>query len=86
MAKSSVLYLNFEDDRLMPLDQKKFASLVDDFYRLYPENHERKTTLYDVHDAKTYQREIRALEAAQQELDTPGEIVTLDSYLRKGVT
>lgn len=40
--KRSILYINFEDDRLLPLDQKKLAKLIEAFYELYPENHERK--------------------------------------------
>lgn len=44
--KSSVLYLNFEDDRLFPLHQQKLGELVDAFYSLYPENHEKKCYLF----------------------------------------
>ncbi len=43
---SSILYINFEDDRLLPLEQQKFAALVDAFYSLYPENHDRKCYLF----------------------------------------
>lgn len=43
---TSILYINFEDDRLLPLDEKKLAQLVDAFYSLYPENHERKCYLF----------------------------------------
>lgn len=39
---TAILYLNFEDDRLLPLNEKKLAGLVDAFYSLYPENHDRK--------------------------------------------
>ncbi len=39
-------YINFEDDRLLPLDQQKLAKLVDSFYSLYPENHDRKCYLF----------------------------------------
>ncbi len=46
VATSSILYINFEDDRLLPLDQHKLASLVDMFYAVYPENHERKCYLF----------------------------------------
>ena len=43
---SRILYINFEDDRLMPLTQAKLASLIDAFYSLYPENHEQKCFLF----------------------------------------
>ncbi len=33
-------------------------------------------------DKETYERELRALQAAEQELKIPGEIITVDSYLR----
>lgn len=36
---SHILYLNFEDDRLYPLTQDKLSTLIDGFYKLYPENH-----------------------------------------------
>ncbi len=42
---TSILYINFEDDRLLPLNEQKLAGLVDAFYTLYPENHDRKCYL-----------------------------------------
>jgi uncharacterized protein len=41
-----ILYINFEDDRLLPLDKKKLANLIEAFYSLYPENHEHKCYLF----------------------------------------
>src|SRR3990167_84850 len=41
-----ILYLNLEDDRLLPLDAKKFANILESFYTLYPENHDHKCYLY----------------------------------------
>ncbi len=46
VSKACILYINFEDDRLLPLNQKKLAQLVDDFYSLFPENHDRKCYLF----------------------------------------
>lgn len=43
---SRILYLNFEDDRLIPLSQKKLAGLLEAFYSLYPENHEHRCYLF----------------------------------------
>lgn len=34
-----ILYLNFEDDRILPLDYKKMGQMVDAWYTLYPNNH-----------------------------------------------
>lgn len=46
IALTSILFINFEDDRLLPLDQQKLAKLIEAFYSLYPENHERKCFLF----------------------------------------
>ncbi len=46
VSKTAILYINFEDDRLMPLNEQKLAKLVDSFYSLYPENHDRKCYLF----------------------------------------
>lgn len=44
--RRAILYINFEDDRLLPLDREKLANLVEAFYTLYPENHDRKCFLF----------------------------------------
>ncbi len=36
----TILYINFEDDRLLPMDKIKLAELLDAFYTLYPNNHD----------------------------------------------
>lgn len=41
---SRILYVDFEDDRLLPLTQEKLANIIDGFYSCYPENH--NTTCY----------------------------------------
>lgn len=46
IKKSQILYLNFEDDRLLPVSYQKLAGLVEAFYSLYPENHDRKCYLF----------------------------------------
>ncbi len=46
VSQTAILYLNFEDDRLLPLNEKRLANLVDSFYSLYPENHDRKCYLF----------------------------------------
>jgi predicted AAA+ superfamily ATPase len=42
----TILYINFEDDRLLPMNQKAMAELLDSFYTLYPENHDRRCYLF----------------------------------------
>lgn len=44
--KTEILFINFEDDRLLPLNEQKLAKLVDSFYSRYPENHEKKCYLF----------------------------------------
>ena len=44
--KTAILYINFEDDRLLPLNVAKLAELVDSFYSFYPQNHDRKCYLF----------------------------------------
>ena len=51
----TILYLNFEDDRLLPMNKSELAKLLDAFYSLYPENHEKQCYLFldeiqNVHD------------------------------------
>lgn len=43
---SRILYINFEDDRLLPLTQEKLSGLIEAFYTLYPENHEQLCYLF----------------------------------------
>jgi hypothetical protein len=40
------LFLNFEDDRLAPCSQEQLVTLLDDFYKLYPENHDHRCYLF----------------------------------------
>lgn len=39
LPKSRVLYLNFEDDRILPIDHKAMGRMIDAWYTLYPDNH-----------------------------------------------
>jgi uncharacterized protein len=43
---NSILYLNFEDDRILPMDHKAMGQLIDAWYTLYPENHNRCCYLF----------------------------------------
>lgn len=46
IAKEQILFINFEDDRLLPIDAKKMGQLLDSFYTLYPANHNRKCYIF----------------------------------------
>lgn len=41
-----LLYLNFEDDRLLPIDQKKMGEMVDALYTQQPELHNHRCFLF----------------------------------------
>ena len=40
------LYINFEDDRLLPCTQAKLVALLEGFYKKYPENHHKLCYLF----------------------------------------
>jgi len=44
--KSQILYVNFEDDRLLFQSDTILAKLVEAFYELFPQNHSRKCYLF----------------------------------------
>ena len=46
IALERILYLNFEDDRILPMDHKAMGQLIDAWYTLYPENHNRCCYLF----------------------------------------
>lgn len=41
-----LLYLNFEDDRIFPVDQKKMGEMIDSLYTLQPDLHNQKCFLF----------------------------------------
>ncbi|MDF1796224.1 MAG: ATP-binding protein [Coxiellaceae bacterium] len=41
-----ILFINFEDDRLLPMNAKQMGQLVDQFYSLYPDNHQKQCYLF----------------------------------------
>lgn len=41
-----ILYINFEDDRVLPMNQKELGQFLDAFYTLYPQNHDRLCHLF----------------------------------------
>lgn len=46
ISEKQILYLNLEDDRLMPFTREKLAKLIEAFYALYPENHDKRCYLF----------------------------------------
>lgn len=58
---SRILYLNFEDDRLQPLDMHKLAEILDAFYSQFPENHEYQCFFYldEIQNIKNFETVLR---------------------------
>ena len=46
LPRHRILYLNFEDDRLLPCAEAKLRSLLEGFYQHYPENHDHLCYLF----------------------------------------
>lgn len=46
VAFRQILYVNFEDDRLLPMRQEQLAQLLDLFYATYPDNYNRTCYLF----------------------------------------
>lgn len=61
--KTSIFYLNLEDDRLPELEKGVLASFIDTFYELYPQNHQRHTWLFidEVQNAADWPQVLRRL-------------------------
>src|ERR1700678_268760 len=56
-----ILYVDFEDDRLLPLDQKKLSEILDGFYSLYPENYQNTCYLFldEIHNVEDWSLVVR---------------------------
>jgi predicted AAA+ superfamily ATPase len=46
VALDRVLYLNFEDDRILPIEHKAMGQMIDAWYTLYPDNHDHCCYLF----------------------------------------
>jgi uncharacterized protein len=68
VSREAILYINFEDDRLLPWNEEILAKLVDAFYALYPENHDRKCFLFfdEIQNVPNWALVIRRLHDTKQ--------------------
>ncbi|MFH1454601.1 MAG: AAA family ATPase [Armatimonadota bacterium] len=46
IPKERIFYLNFEDDRILPLDVKDLNSFMEAYFELYPDNKEKEVYLF----------------------------------------
>lgn len=61
---SRIIYINLEDDRLQPMNAKQLATLIDEFYALYPDNHHQRCQLFfdEIHTVEDWPKYIRRLQ------------------------
>lgn len=61
IKKEQILFVDFEDDRLLPMTVKEMGELLDEFYSIYPENHRRKCYLFldEVQNIENWHQVIR---------------------------
>jgi len=64
ISLSRILYINFEDDRLLATDHKILVGLVDAFYSLFPENHDLHCYLFfdEIQNVPEWPKVIRRLQ------------------------
>jgi uncharacterized protein len=62
-SEESILYLNFEDDRLLPMGKNRFAELIAEFYSLWPDNHDRRCYLFfdEIQNVEGWQTVVRRI-------------------------
>lgn len=63
VEKTNIFYLNLEDDRLAEFEKGTLAGLIDAFYELYPQNHQRHTWIFldEVQNAPDWPQVLRRL-------------------------
>jgi hypothetical protein len=68
VPEDSILFLNFEDDRLYPMDPDGAAKIIDAFYLQYPDNHDRVTHLCldEIQALPEWSRLVRRLQDTRQ--------------------
>ncbi len=63
IEKQRILYINFEDDRLLPLKSTDLNDLLEGYYELYPENKEKEVFLFfdEVQNAQGWELFLRRI-------------------------
>lgn len=61
VKKEQILFIDFEDDRLLPMSAKEMGKLLDEFFSLYPENHQRKCYFFldEVQNVENWHQVVR---------------------------
>ena len=63
VTKERIIYLNFEDDRILPLDFKDLNLILEAYFELYPENKDRETFLFfdEIQNIKNWEIFVRRI-------------------------
>ena len=48
MPREALVYFNFEDERLSDLTQSDLGLVAEEYYKLYPESHERRVVFFQI--------------------------------------
>ncbi len=63
LPRTRAMYINFEDDRLLPLEASDLASLFDAYFELYPDNRDQEVAVFldEVHLVEGWDLFVRRL-------------------------
>lgn len=63
IEKERILFIDFEDDRLVPLTMSKMAALIDEFYSIFPDNYQKKCYIFldEVQNVEEWHRVVRRI-------------------------
>lgn len=63
VANSRIIYLNFEDDRLLPMSADNLADLIEAYFELYPENKTKEVYCFfdEIQNIKNWELFIRRI-------------------------
>ena len=61
--KNELLYVNFEDERILPFDVKDFDSLPEAYFELFPENKGKTVYLFldEIQNVRNWEIAVRNL-------------------------
>ena len=63
VPRNRLFYINFEDDRLLPLTTSDLSSLLDAYFELYPDNRDKDNFIFldEIHNVQGWQLFVRRL-------------------------
>ena len=66
-GKERIIFINLEDERLLPLDVKDMRLLIEAYYELYPENREKLAYLFldEIQVVKGWETFVRRLDESR---------------------